>query len=787
MFSRAVVLVRIAVANIFSSALNLFVGAVLLFGAALLVVGGSIFATLDEALSKSIVGSITGHLQVYGARSKDPLEIYGKMDGSDSNLTPIDDFKSLKAQLLKVKNVKRVVPMGAATSMLGSGNTVDVTLEKMRALVREQQDPTTKRSDEEYRKRLQSLQGHVRNMVTVLSKDLEREKELTDEKDLDQNARDILAKAGSDAFWADFDADPLGHLELLENRLAPVVTDADLLFIRYLGTDLEAYQQTFDRMTIVQGTPVPTGHRGLLLPSFFYEEYLKLKNARRLDKIRDARAAGRKLSDGEDKELQRFVRENVAQTREIVLQLDGLGTAEAVKKLQGHLNAKETDLAALLSNFFQVTDENFDARYAFFYAELAPMLSMYRVKVGDTMTLRSFGRSGSLTTALVKVYGVFELKGLEKSPLAGANALVDLITFRELYGYLSAEKKAELDQLKASVGAKEVSRENAEADLFGDRSEVVAETKATAIDDTLGDKNGPSAKSRRLGDTFSPDELDDGMVLHAAVILEDGSEAAQAQALKDVEALLLASAAPVDDQKLEAMKALVKGGTLGFRLGAAVDAVAKLQDARKAGKTEPMSAALLELQDALKGERASLDPKLAADVDAFIASARPKTYAVSWGTAAGFLGKFIDFFRLLLVAVVLAFAFFALIVVTIGMTIATLQRTSTIGTMRAIGAQRTFVVAMVLVETVLLALVFGAIGAALGSLVVELLHARGIPAVRDELYFFFSGPVLRPELTGSGVVLAVGVTLVVSVIAVIFPLFLATRVQPIVAMQSSEA
>ena len=110
MFSKTVILVRIALANIFSSMLNVFVGVVLLFGAALLVVGGSLFSTLDEALSKSIVGSITGHLQVYGARSKDPLEIYGKVDGSDSQLTPLDDFKTLKAKLLAVPNVARVVP-----------------------------------------------------------------------------------------------------------------------------------------------------------------------------------------------------------------------------------------------------------------------------------------------------------------------------------------------------------------------------------------------------------------------------------------------------------------------------------------------------------------------------------------------------------------------------------------------------------------------------------------------------------------------------------------------------
>lgn len=787
MFSKALVLIRIAFANIRSSMLNLFVGLVLLFGAALLVVGGSVFSTLDDALSRSIIGSITGHLQVYGAHSKDPLEIYGRMDGTDSSLAPLDDFKALKAKLLAVPNVAKVVPMGAATSILGSGNTVDVTLEKLRRLISEQNEEATKKPQAEFESRKQSLISHVRNMVSVLAKDLEREKELTAEKDLDRQARDVLAKAGSEDFWASFDADPFGHLELLENRLAPIVSDSDLLFIRYLGTDLDAYQATFDRMTVVEGTKVPSGHRGILLPRFFVEEMLKLKNARRLDKIRDARAAGRKLSDESDKELQRFVKENQAQTREIVLQLDGIGTQLATARLQGFLGSKEPDLAAMLTQLFTVTDDNFEARYAFFYQELAPLLSLYRVKVGDTMTLRSFGRSGSLQTALVKVYGVFELNGLEKSPLAGSNALVDMITFRELYGFLTREKRAEQEAMKKETGAKNISRETAEADLFGGDEEVVQEVKAKAFDDGFTGKGGPTAKARRVGDTFSPGDIDDGVVMHAAVLLKDGSESAQLQTREALEKLLGADAPAPDAARIFAAKALLDSGKLPGRLSFALDGVVKLEEARVKGEFKPNVDALLALKEALKAERPTLEAAQIAPVEALVEGATPKTFVVSWSSAAGFLGKFIDFFRLLLVAIVSAFAFFALIVVTIGMTIATLQRTTTIGTMRAIGAQRPFILGMVMMETVMLALTFGSLGAGLGSLFVKWLHYRGIPAFRDELYFFFSGPVLRPELTPSGIVLAVIVTLVVSVIAVIFPLVLATRIQPIVAMQASES
>jgi len=95
--ARLAILVRIALANLVSSFLNVFIGAILAFGTALLVIGGSLFSTLDQSLSRSIVGSVTGHLQVYAARSKNALEVYGKVDGSDSALSPLDDFKGLKA------------------------------------------------------------------------------------------------------------------------------------------------------------------------------------------------------------------------------------------------------------------------------------------------------------------------------------------------------------------------------------------------------------------------------------------------------------------------------------------------------------------------------------------------------------------------------------------------------------------------------------------------------------------------------------------------------------------
>src|SRR5512146_2045288 len=93
------VLVQIAFRNLFASRAKTFiVGGIILFGALLVVVGSSLLESVDTGMRGSIQGSLAGHLQVYSARSKDDLALYGGMMG-ESQLHPIDDFAVLKRVL----------------------------------------------------------------------------------------------------------------------------------------------------------------------------------------------------------------------------------------------------------------------------------------------------------------------------------------------------------------------------------------------------------------------------------------------------------------------------------------------------------------------------------------------------------------------------------------------------------------------------------------------------------------------------------------------------------------
>jgi ABC-type lipoprotein release transport system permease subunit len=128
----------------------------------------------------------------------------------------------------------------------------------------------------------------------------------------------------------------------------------------------------------------------------------------------------------------------------------------------------------------------------------------------------------------------------------------------------------------------------------------------------------------------------------------------------------------------------------------------------------------------------------------------------------------------------------AMVIINNAMMMATLRRTAEVGTMRAIGAQRPFILAMVLAETLSLGVFFGGLGALVGSGLVAWVGAIGVRATADVMYFFFSGPRLYPHLSVGNVTWAMVIVLIVSVVSTLYPAFLAARVSPVRAMQTDE-
>lgn len=680
---------------------TLIVGAVGACAAMLIVVGSATLSSVDAALQRGITGSVAGDIHVYSSDSKDDFEIMGSAFVDVPDIAPLTDFAKVKQTLLAVPNVAHVVPMGFANGTLGSSSALDEALAKLRAASEQ------RLGSGEQRARFTSQLQRVRQVLRVMQADLSIAGQVSS-SEADREGEALLARANSAEFWRDFETDPDAAWEYLESRVAPLASAVDGLTLRYFGTDPQAFAEAFPRFRVVDGQPIPRGARGFLFSKRVYEEQVKLKAAYGLDTIQHAlHERHRRIAD--DRELSRIVKENVAGVGEIVVQLDDDAVQWFRTELQRALGVREADVSKLLAKFLDTTDENFDARYELFYRVLAPRLSLYRFHVGDVLTIQTPNRRGYTRSVNVKLFGTYTFEGLEQSPQASAVSMMDLVTFRELYGFNGSEQEQELNALRSSVGARDVERANAEALLFGSKAEP-----------TEGDEQAPVA-------------------------------------------------APSQDP---------------------LAALHGIRARRTASETQPYDPVLLQQGSVLDVAVKLVAPERAADsIDAIQSAAEaaglPLT-AISGEQSSGLFGQFVGVMRGMLLAAVLVVFVVTLVVVNNALLMATLERVPELGALRAIGAQRSFVMALLVVESLALGLVAGSLGAAVGKVLVAVLGRVGIPAWSDVMAVVFSGQRLFPVGTSGQLVLALAAVVTVSCASGIYPAWVATRVSPRRAMGAEE-
>ncbi len=674
------------------------VAAIMLSGTFLVVFGSAILDSIERSMEESITSSMAGQAQVYSKDAKDDLALFGGFGFGSTDIGEIADFSKVRASLLTVPNVEDVVPMGITIATSFAGNDIDRALVDLRRSV-EQNDA----------RRAEQNAGRVRRIAESVAKDYDLASEIQRDKEKVTNDKAALARASSDEFWAQLTADPTPNIEWLERNIAPLSQDGRMFFLRTIGTDMEQFRSRFSKMKIADGTFVPPGQRGYLISKRTYEKFLKNLVARDFDDIKDEWDHGARFST--DTLLAERVIRNSRQYKRILFQLDPDQQASLEPKLRAEVGGKEGDLAVLIEEFLKVDDNNIEERFKFFYAEIAPLIRLYEVNIGDTLTLKAYTKSGYARAVNVKVYGTYEFEGLEKSDLAGAANMTDLVTWRQLYGKMSDAQLQELDAITASVGVKDVTRDNAEDALFGGGSasvETVASAEPTGFDEFAGiDLAGKSDKAAAL-DTkvYSSDELEHGVVLNAAIIMKDPDQA---------------------DATRAAIAAKSDADGLGLKV-------------------------------------------------------------IDWQKAAGIVGQFIVVLRVVLVLAIFVIFLVALVIINNSMVMATLERTAEIGTMRAIGAQRPFVMALFIAETMVLGLLSGGAGALLATLVVTVLGQVGIPAgTNDVIVFLFGGARLYPHVGPDDLIFGLTVILVVSVLSTLYPAFIAARVPPVVAMQGGES
>lgn len=174
------------------------------------------------------------------------------------------------------------------------------------------------------------------------------------------------------------------------------------------------------------------------------------------------------------------------------------------------------------------------------------------------------------------------------------------------------------------------------------------------------------------------------------------------------------------------------------------------------------------------------------ELDELIAANNLQVQSIDWQEAAGFVGQMITVMQVVLYTFIIFVFGVATVIINNAMFMATIQRFTEIGTLRAIGASQNVIMGMFLCESILLAVIAGALGLGAAAGLVMYFGDVGIMAPKPEVHFLFGGDRLYPMIGLENIYLGLIVVFVVSVGATLYPAIYATRIPPLVAMTARE-
>jgi ABC-type lipoprotein release transport system permease subunit len=674
---------------------SIAIAALLGVGTTIMTMGLSLLTDIDQTMEQSIINSVAGHFQVFSEDAKDDLALFGGAFMGKEDIGTIEDFSVAVNALTELSEIQDVIPMGIDMGMVGRGNELDDAFESIRNTIKLHDNETLDLKIAAARQQISLLRTEI----------LERAKVSADKEEIATYLA-AIDTASQDTFWNELKANPEDKLMYLESKVAPASGEKSPIYLRYLGTDLSKFQSAFSKFKIVSGQMVPTGERGMLLAYKTREDYLKNIAARLFDTLQKMMVVqGRTIA--EDAEVSRNAADLGRQYLQIQIYIDAtempiLKKALADAKIVLRDDTNEA-VAAGIQQFLHVDDGNFVTRHKIFYDSIAPLIKLYEIYPGDSIVVRSYTRSGYIRNLAVRVYGIFSFEGIERSDLAGSFNLIDLVTFRELYGQMNADSLRELAELRATSGVKQVERETAEAELFGDSS-VIESTSANKEGDSNVDAAEPITAKSHLSAAFDPQEIASGLALNLAVKM-------------------------VRSGNLEEQKERI---------------IAKLKEHGL------------------------------------------KLKVVDWKEASGFVGQFVTVVRVVLITAVVIILLVALVIINNTLVIAVYNRVREIGTMRALGAQKSFVTAMFLAETGVIGIGGAIFGILLSSALLFWARHSGIPAPHEVVEFLFSGPRLYPTWHFQILLVTPMAILVIAVIASMYTASNAGAVRPSEAMAEKE-
>ena len=156
--------------------------------------------------------------------------------------------------------------------------------------------------------------------------------------------------------------------------------------------------------------------------------------------------------------------------------------------------------------------------------------------------------------------------------------------------------------------------------------------------------------------------------------------------------------------------------------------------------------------------------------------------ALPWNEAMLQYAVGIQTTQVLMIAVLILLAVVVLIVIMNTLVVSIMERTAEIGTMRAIGAKRSFVKRLFYTESFLLSFIGAVCGIALAVIVGLIFNALGIRFSSETLAIMFGGYKIQTAISIGAVLSTLGAMLAAGLVANWYPVGLALKVSPLEAI-----
>ena len=155
-----------------------------------------------------------------------------------------------------------------------------------------------------------------------------------------------------------------------------------------------------------------------------------------------------------------------------------------------------------------------------------------------------------------------------------------------------------------------------------------------------------------------------------------------------------------------------------------------------------------------------------------------------WLDGAGAVAKMAYNIKMIFQAIIVTIAVVAVIIIMNTLVISVSERIPEIGTIRALGGTKAFVLRMIIIETLILSVVAGLAGLIISSAAVIVSGAVGIHVSNDLLRVLLGGAEFHPLLDLKTMLVAFEIILGVGLVSAAYPVSIAVAISPVTAMQT---